>query len=82
MSDQDKAYIGIAACGCVTFAMVAGVGSERSERADLKRVIRSGRRIEIVTAGEARERLTFDCQHSTHVEDVDAEVTRLMEATR
>lgn len=79
MSDQGKAYIGIRACGCVTFAMVAGVESARSERAELKSVIRSGRRIEVVTAGEARERLTFSCPHSTHIEDVDAEVERLMD---
>lgn len=77
-SDSDKTYIGISACGCVTFAMVAGVEQERSERKQLRDVIKSGRRIEVTTAGEARKRLTFDCPHSNHVDDVNAEVERLM----
>ena len=81
MADSDKTYIGIAACGCVTFAMVAGVESERSERKQLRDVIKSGRRIEVTTAGDARERMVWDCAHSTHVDDPDAEVTRLMEAS-
>lgn len=78
MSDSDKAYIGIAACGCVTFAMVAGRESERSERAQLRRVMNTGRRVEVTTAGEARERLTFNCQHAPPIEDINAELDRLL----
>lgn len=78
--DQEKTYIGIKACGCVTMAMVAGIESKQAERKYLRGVIEGGRRIEVTTAGEARKRLTFDCEHVPYIEDVDAEVDRLLDA--
>ena len=77
---QDKTYVGIKACGCVTFAMVAGVEPARSEAKQLRDVLKSGRRIEVTTAADARERMVWDCPHSAHIDDVDAEVSRLTEA--
>lgn len=67
-----KAYIGVKPCGCVTFAQVVGVESRSAEKRELAKVIRSGRRIEVVSAEEARERLTFDCQHGTMPADPQA----------
>lgn len=80
MSDSGKAYIGISPCGCVTAALVAGVLPAASEKADLKRWMRSGRKVEITTCGEARERLVFDCPHESGPrtrQEIEAEATRL-----
>jgi hypothetical protein len=77
MSKNTYTYIGVKPCGCVTFAMVAGYDSKKAEDAELKRVIKSGRKIEVVTAEEARERMTFDCPHSEHIEDVAAYIDQL-----
>jgi hypothetical protein len=82
MADSDKAYIGIKSCGCITFAMVAGYDTKREERAELKRQIKAGLRIEVTTAGEARARDGFllSCPHQPRIEDVGAEVDRLVTA--
>lgn len=63
MSDSDTAYIGVRSCGCVTFVMVQGTAAPSTEAIELSRVIRSGRRIETVTVGEAKQRLVADCPH-------------------
>jgi hypothetical protein len=77
MADSDKAYIGVKACGCVTFFMAAGYDSRRAEQTQLKKIIASGRRIEVVTVAEARERMTPDCPHQPRIGDVDAHVKQL-----
>lgn len=82
MADTDKAYIGIERCGCVTFVSVAGIDSERQERAELKRVIKSGRRIEVTTVADARGRWTH-CEHGgPEIEDETAELDRLLSEGR
>lgn len=63
MSDNDKAYIGIEPCGCVTFVSVAGVVSKTEERRTLKKVMKDGRKVELTTVGEARKRLVARCPH-------------------
>jgi hypothetical protein len=79
---SDKAYIGIRPCGCVTFAQVVGTDTAKNEEKEIKRVIASGRRIEVVSTDEARERLTFDCSHANPSASERGDVADLVRAAR
>lgn len=82
---EEKAYIAVAACGCVTAAMVSGYESKRGETAELKRWMKSGRRVEITTPDDARERLTFNCEHDrapTAQAEITAEAEGLVSEVR
>lgn len=64
LAESDKAFIGIEACGCVTAAMTTGHASKREEQAELKRWMKTGRRVELTTVAEARKSQNFlDCPH-------------------
>jgi hypothetical protein len=85
MADDDKAYIAISPCGCVTAAMVAGPLPARGERAELKKWMRGGRRVEVTTCGEAKRRLEWNCQHDkapTGKEAIEEEAERLVAEAR
>lgn len=78
--EDRKAYMAVNDCGCASGFMVAGIESERSEKAELKRWIKGGRNVEVTTVAEARKRMDTDwgCEHHRHVDDVQSEVDRLV----
>jgi hypothetical protein len=76
MSDQDKAYMGVERCGCVTFLTTAECPDVHELLAE---VLRSGRHVEVTTVGEARPRFV-ECPHGKRFPEdaVEAEVQRLL----
>jgi len=65
----------------VTFVMVAGYGTKRQEKAELRKVMKDGRRIEITSVGDARKRLTHECDHDAPPPS-DDELDRLVAEAR
>jgi hypothetical protein len=65
LSDTEKkAYIGISGCGCITFALVAGIETPAQERKEIKKVLASGRKVEVTTVEKVRANKTFlNCPH-------------------
>jgi hypothetical protein len=84
VSDTDNAYIGFETCGCPTFAMVAGYESPGQEQREIAKVIEEGRRVEVMTVGEARALLNFlNCPHSgPRISDPWAHARSLVERAR
>jgi hypothetical protein len=84
MAETDKAYIGFETCGCPTFALVAGYDPPAKERREIEKVIKDGRRVEVMTVGEARALPNFmHCPHAgPHIEDPKAHAASLVEAAR
>lgn len=84
MAATDKAYIGFETCGCPTFAMVAGYDSPAKEQREIAKVIKDGRRVEVMTVGEARALPHFmSCPHrAPHIEDPKAHAASLVAAAR
>lgn len=63
---SENAYVGFKGCGCAVAAMSAGVDSERAEKAELKRWVRQGYRIEVMDPATARAQQGFlGCIHKT-----------------
>jgi len=68
VAETDKAFIAVNPCGCVTAAMVVGYATKREERAELKRWMKSGRKVELTTVGEARKGQNFlSCPHEDRI---------------
>lgn len=65
-------YVGYRPCGCCTAFMRTDIGTERQQRAELKRWVRSGYRIEIVSDLDAQPNF-MDCPHEgSTADDIDA----------
>jgi hypothetical protein len=85
MAESDKAFIAVNPCGCVTAAMVVGYVTKREEKAELKRWMKSGRRVELTTVGEARQGQNFlSCPHEDRVkpDEITDEAERLVSEAR
>lgn len=87
MSTQDssKAYVGFKSCGCAVAAMIAGIESERSERAELRRWTKQGYHIQVMHPDEARQQPGFlGCVHKVngYVPTMDDQLTDLMTQAR
>lgn len=78
------AYIGFEPCGCPTFAMVAGSESQAAEQRAVRKVIEEGRRVEVMTVGEARALPNFmSCPHQgPRIDDPDAHAKALVARAR
>lgn len=79
------AYVAFRDCGCAVAAAVAGVESERSERALLKKWVRRGLRIRVMRADTARKQQGFlNCIHADpkHRPTSDLELDTLVAKAR
>jgi hypothetical protein len=82
MSEQDKAYMGRKACGCVV-ALSTDARPAREVKATLKGWMREGLAVEITTVEKARPQMVWSCPHPSppHGKDeIQAEVDRLVAA--
>ncbi len=80
MADSEQqVYLGFKACGCCIAFMTPGVESERSERAELKRWVGRGYRIELIPKSAMYDQQNFmDCPHGngSSVDDINALMAR------
>lgn len=71
---QRKAYVGTRPCGCVTWVQLVGFEPPHKERAAVKKALKDGMQVEVMTVAEARALPNFlvACGHSQTFESADA----------